>query len=102
MCTLFEGVKSNRSSMIASLCFLLCRHSRIAFIYDCQIEGEMFNPMGILWCMYDALPKYGNILQYLFKSSENLNEWNASFKSNTERTLRLELLRTENVSLTNG
>ena len=88
--------------MIASQCFLLCRHSKIAFIYDCLIEGEMFNPIGILWYMYDALSKYGNTLQYLFQSSESLNEWNASFKCNTERTSHLELLRTENVSLTNG
>ena len=48
ICALFEGVKSNKSYMIASQCFLLCRHSKIAFIYDCQIEGEMFNPIGIL------------------------------------------------------
>ena len=51
--------------MIVSQCFLLCKHSKIAFIYDCHIEGEMFNPIGILWYIYDALPKYGNIPQYL-------------------------------------
>ena len=44
----FEGVKSNKSSIITSLCFLLCKHSKIAFMYDCQIEGEIFNPIGIL------------------------------------------------------
>ena len=52
--------------------------------------------------MHNVLLKYGHILQYLFKYSESLNEWNASFKSNTERTSQLELLRTENVSLTKG
>ena len=36
--------------------------------------------------MYHAFLKYGNILQYLLESSKSLNEWNASFKSNTERT----------------
>ena len=36
ICALFKGVKSNKSSLIASQCFLLCRHSKITFIYDCQ------------------------------------------------------------------
>ena len=74
----------------------------MAFIYECQIEDEIFNPIGILWYMYDALPKCGNIPQYLFESSKSLSEWNASFKSNIERTSHLELPRPENVSLTNG
>ena len=52
--------------------------------------------------MYDVLPKYGNIQEYLFESSKSLNEWNVSFESNTERTSHLELPSTENVSLTNG
>ena len=60
ICTLSDGVKSNKSYMTASQCFLLGRHFKITFIYDCQIEGEMFNPIGILWYMYDILPKYGN------------------------------------------
>ena len=71
-------------------------------MYDCQIEGEICNPIGILWYIYDALPKYGNILQYLLESFESLNESNGSFKSNTEKILHLELPITENVSLTNG
>ena len=71
-------------------------------MYDYHIEGEIFNPMGILWYIYDVLPKYGNIPQHLLESSESRNEWNASFKSNTERTLHLELPKTENVSLTSG
>ena len=44
--------------------------------------------------MYDALPKYGSILQYLLESSESLNKWNASFKSNTERTSHFEFPKT--------
>ena len=44
----------------------------------------MFNPIGILLYIYNALPKYGNIPQYLFETSESLNEWNASSKSNIE------------------
>ena len=77
--------------MIASQYFLLCKHSKIVFMYDCQIEGEMFKLIGILWYIYDALLKYGNILQYLLESAESLNEWNVSFKSITGRTLDLEL-----------
>ena len=43
--------------------------------------------IGILCSKYEALPKYGNIPQYLFKLSENVstNE-KSSFKSNTYRT----------------
>ena len=101
MWAFFEGVRSKRLFIIALWCILFCRHSKIAFIYDCQIEGEMFNPIVILWYIYDALPKYGNILQYPFDSSKRLNEWNASFRSSTERTSHLELPKTENVCLTN-
>ena len=61
MCDFFDGVNSNKSSIIASQYFLLCKHPKIAFIYDCQIEGEIFSPIGILWYKYDELPKYGNI-----------------------------------------
>ena len=43
-------------------------------MYDCQIKGEIFNPIGILWYKYDALPKYGSIPQYLFEFSDNLSE----------------------------
>ena len=62
----FDEVNKSRSSIIASQYFLFCEQSNIAFIYDCQIEGEIFNPIGILWYKYDVLPKYGNIPQYLF------------------------------------
>ena len=44
-------------------------------MYICQFEGEMFIPMGILWCKYEALPKYGSIPQHLFESSESHIEW---------------------------
>ena len=71
-------------------------------MYDCKIDGEIFNPIGILWYRYEALPKYGKILQYLFEFSESPNEWNASFRSYTDRTLHWELPNTENVSFNNG
>ena len=45
---LFKGMNNSKSSIIVSQCFLLCTYSKIAFIYDCQIEGDMFNPIGIL------------------------------------------------------
>ena len=48
ICAFFVGVKSSRSSIIASQCFLVSKQSKIAFIYDCQMEGDIFNPMGIL------------------------------------------------------
>ena len=48
MCAFFVGVKSNRSSIIASPCFLVSKQSKIVFIYDYQIEGDMFKPIGIL------------------------------------------------------
>ena len=63
ICALCEGVNSSKLSIIALQCFLLCKNPKIAFIYDCQIEGEMFNPIGILWYKYEAFPKYGNIRQ---------------------------------------
>ena len=66
-------------------------------MYDCQIGEEMFNPMGILWYKYEALPKYSSIPQYFFESSESCNEWNASCRSNTKSTSHLEFPRTENV-----
>ena len=82
--------------------FLLCKLSKIACIYDCQIEGEMFNPIGMLSYKYEALPKCGVIPQYLFESSESHNEWNAFFRCSTKSTSHLEFPRTENVSLTKG
>ena len=45
------------------------------------------------------LPKYGSIPQYSLEFSDNLKEWNESFKSKTDRTSHLELPNTENVSL---
>ena len=48
ICAFFMGVKSNKSSVITSQCFLASKQSKIAFIYDCQIEGDMFSPIGIL------------------------------------------------------
>ena len=66
ICAFFEGVKNSILPINALQCFLLCKHLNIAFMYDCQIEGEMFNPIGILWYKYQALPKYGNVPQYLF------------------------------------
>ena len=74
MCDFFNAVNHYRSSIIASQYFLLCKYSNIALIYDCQIEGEIFNPIGILWYRYDVLPKHGNIPQYLLEFSENLSE----------------------------
>ena len=60
--------------MIASHYFLLCKQSNIVFMYDCQIEGEILNPIGNLWYKYDMLPKYGSILPYLLKFSDSLRE----------------------------
>ena len=48
MCDFFDGVNNNRSSIIASQYFLLCKHSNMVFIYNYQIEGEIFNSIGIL------------------------------------------------------
>ena len=48
MCDFFVGINNNRSSIIALQYFLLCKESKIAFIYDCQINGDILNPIGIL------------------------------------------------------
>ena len=98
MCNSVEGVNSRRSSIIASQYFLLFKQSSIAFILDCQIEGDTLNLIGILWYKYEVLPKYGSIPQYIFEFSDNLVEWIASFKSNTDCALHLKLPNTENVS----
>ena len=66
------------------------------------MDGEIFNPIGILWNKWDELPKYGSILQYFLEFSDNLNEWKVSFRSNTDNTSHLEFPNTEKVSLTNG
>ena len=97
-----DGVNNNKSSIIASHYFLLCKQSNIAFMYDYQIEGEIYNPIGILWYKYDVLSQDGSIPQYVFEFSDNLSEWNASFKSNTDSTSHLELPNTDNVSLSRG
>ena len=47
------------------------------------------------------LEKQGSIPQY-FEFSDNLKEWNASFKSKTDSTLHLELPNMENVYLSKG
>ena len=44
----FDGVKSIRSSIIASQYFLLWRQFKTALIYDCHMDGDMFKPIGIL------------------------------------------------------
>ena len=48
------------------------------------------------------LTKYGCIPQYFLGFSDNLNEWNASFKSNADSILHQELPNNENVSLSKG
>ena len=102
MCSFFVGVNNNTSSIIALQYFLLCKQSKIAFIYDLQIDGDIFSPIGILWYRYEVLPKYGKIPQNLFEFSESLKEWNVSFKSSTDKTSHVELPNTENVSFYNG
>ena len=71
-------------------------------MYDCQIDGDIFNPIGILWYKYESLPKYGKISQYHLEFSESLKEWNASFKSSTDNTSHQQLPNTKNVSLNKG
>ena len=71
-------------------------------MYDCHIDGEIFQPIGILWYRYEELPKYGSISQYFFEFSDSLNEWKVSFRTSTDSTLHFEFPNTENVSLTNG
>ena len=97
-----DGVNNNRSSIIALQYFLLCKQSNIIFIYECHIDGYIFNPIGILCYQYEVQPKYGKIPQYLFKFSESLREWNASLKSKTYNTSHLEPPDTKNVSFDNG
>ena len=100
--TCFEGVNNSRFSMIASQYFLLSKQLSILCIYDCQIGGETFSPIGFLWYKYEALPKYGKIPQYFCEFSDNLREWNASFKFNMESTSHLELPSATNVFFING
>ena len=102
MCDFVDGVNNNRSSIIASHCFLLCKQSNMVFIYYCTIKGEIFNPIGIRWYKYDVLPKYGHIPQYHFEFFNIFSECNASFKSNIGHTSHLELPTTENVSFSKG
>ena len=67
MCDFLVGINNNRSSIIALQYFLLCKQSKIAFIYDCQINGDIFNFIGIPWYKYKVLPKYDKIPQYLLE-----------------------------------
>ena len=48
MCDFFIGLNNNRSSIIASQHFLLCKQPKITFIYDCSIDADIINPIGIL------------------------------------------------------
>ena len=43
-------------------------------MYECHTAGEIFNPIGILWYKYEALPMYGNISQYFLDFSVSLRE----------------------------
>ena len=74
MCDFFVWVNNNRSSIITSLYFLLCKQSNIAFIYNYHIDGDIFNPIGILWYRYETLPRYGKIPHNLFEFSEHFME----------------------------
>ena len=38
---------------------MLWRQSKIALMYDCHIDGEIFDPIGILWYKKDGLPNMG-------------------------------------------
>ena len=60
--------------MIALQYFLNSKQLRILFIHDCQIGGETFIPIDILWYNFEALPKYGKTLQYFFELSEYFKE----------------------------
>ena len=102
ICAFLLGINNNKSSIITSQYFLLCNLFKMVFIYVCQIGGETFNPIGILWYKYDALPKYGSIPQYFCDFSDSCKEWKASFKSNTDITSHLELSNNAKVSLNNG
>ena len=75
MCDSFVRVNNNRSSIIALQNFLLCKQSKISFIYDCQIDEDIFNSIGILWYKYELLPKYGKIPLYLLEVSPCLNSY---------------------------
>ena len=41
----FAGINNNRSSIIALQYFLLCIQSEIAFMYVCQINGDIFKAL---------------------------------------------------------
>ena len=100
-CICLLGMNSRRSSMMASQYFLLNKQLKMAFMYDCHTTGEMLSPIGILWYIYNALPKYGSIPQYFLELSVNLSEWNVSFRSSTNSTLHLEPPNNMNVSFNN-
>ena len=75
ICAFLLGVKNNKLSIIASKYFLLCKQFKMVFIYISQIDGETFNPIGILWYKYDALPKYRSIPQYFCDFWDSCRDW---------------------------
>ena len=48
LCDFFGGENNNRSSIIALKYFPFSKQSNIMLIYDCQIDGDIFNPISIL------------------------------------------------------
>ena len=74
ICDFFVGVNNNRSSIIALQYFLLCKQSSIAFIYDCQIDGEILNPIAFfdinIKC-YQNMVRFHNIFSSFPKALEN-------------------------------
>ena len=95
-------MNNNRSFIIASQYFLLCKQSHITFMYGCQIKGEIFDPLGILYINMmccQSMVIFHNI--FLNSLMVLLNEMH-SFRSNTDSTSHLELLNTENVSFSKG
>ena len=67
-------MNNNSSSIIALQYFLFYKEYKIAFIYDCQIDGDIFNYIGILRYKYKVLSKYGKNPQYPFEFLKSLKE----------------------------
>ena len=65
----FDGANKNKSSISTSQYFLLCKISKIALMHDFQIDGEIFNPIGILdidtKCYQDMANFYNIFLNHL-------------------------------------
>ena len=55
MCDFFFGVNNNRPCIIALQYFLLSK--QITFTYNCQIDGDIFNPISIHCYKYEELTK---------------------------------------------